>query len=185
MSSQSAVQTSRGEIPASRASVAVLLPSELSAWSRASDAAYATPNSSSIKDQNWLNRTARVCHSARDRPLCGLPDVRRMTVLQFAQPVPRHIRGKNVMTETNLPEPHDPPDGPQGPAPTSPGTHEVEFGPAPKKRNASRALLIGGLVGAVVLVGAGGTYAWTALASKGAQPAEVIPSTAIGFKWPA
>ena len=91
------------------------------------------------------------------------------------------------MTETNLPGPHDPldppggPQGPQGPAPSSPGTHEVEFGPAPKKRNASRALLIGGLVGAVVLVGAGGSYAWTALASKGAQPAEVIPSTAFGY----
>ena len=91
------------------------------------------------------------------------------------------------MTETNPPGAHDPfdpldgPQGPQGPAPSSPGTHEVEFGPAPKKRNARRALLIGGLVGAVVLVGAGGSYAWTALASKGAQPAEVIPSTAFGY----
>ena len=86
MSSQSATQTSRGETSALRASVAVLLPSELSAWSRASDAAYAAPNSSSIKDQNWLNRTARVCHSGRDRLLCGFSDVRRMAVLEFAQP---------------------------------------------------------------------------------------------------
>ena len=57
----------------------------------------------------------------------------------------------------------------------------MAFGPAPRRANARRALLVGGLVGAVVLAGAGGTYAWTALASKGAQPAEVIPSTAIGY----
>ncbi len=67
MSSHRASQTSRGETPASIASAAVLLPSELIEWSRASDAAYDAPNSSSIRDQNWLNRTARVCHSTLRR----------------------------------------------------------------------------------------------------------------------
>ena len=94
------------------------------------------------------------------------------------------------MTETHPPDPFEPTRSgaaPQGPGPWRPeaqntsGTHEMEFGPAPKRANARRALLVGGLVGAVVLVGAGGTYAWTALASKGGQPAEVIPSTAIGY----
>ncbi len=33
----------------------------------------------------------------------------------------------------------------------------------------------------MVLAGVGGAYAWTALAGKGAQPAEVIPGTAIGY----
>ena len=53
---------SRGGTPAASASSAVLPSREPRVWSRASDAAYAVPNSSSIKDQNWLSRTARVCH---------------------------------------------------------------------------------------------------------------------------
>ncbi len=69
--------------------------------------------------------------------------------------------------------------GPGGPV--SPGDNEVQFGPTATRAAPKRALLLGGLLAVVVLVGAGGTFAYTVLASTGAQPAEVVPSTAIGY----
>src|SRR4051794_3127162 len=203
MSTHSASQTVRGASPSARACTTVRLPSAPSTWSRASDPAYAAPNSSSIKVQKWLIRTTAVCHrpGGNRRPGRLFATFRQPPTNvrggRYRPPPARcragtHLSGEQTMTEHTGPSgPTHGADGPysypsSGVAPqTMPGEVALSDDPETSRPDGSggrrrTGLLVGAAVATLALGGAG-AVAYQALSGGGSQPADVLPGDAYAY----
>src|SRR4051795_4073154 len=177
MSTHSASHTARGASPSARACTTVRLPSAPSTWSRASDPAYAAPNSSSIKAQKWLIRTPAVCHPGHPEPFRAPPSSERYRnrprtsgaagIVLSSRAPPRgtsNSSGEHTMTEPTRPsEPTDPSaeahgasrpytyPSPAGAAETVPGEVTLSDDPQPSTSRGGKrtGLLVGGVVTAL------------------------------------